>query len=218
MSHPGPVPPGAELAETIRDLTRRVATLESSRRMPATTQEAGTYTVVDADGNARVVLGVLPDGLYGVTISDGARDVLKVTDAGLELPVLNVPSRPVNTSVSVTSGTFVSVYESIVGRATHEALRCNVTVVADPGTDGELRLNLNSPIVQTDVQAISGGGAGAQQVFTWNWAPGWVLDSGPKYIQVQARRTAGAGVIAVFWTNYCYLGGVDTLGATLTGL
>lgn len=57
------------LVRRIRDLDRRIATLERSRgRLTAATAREGTITILDAAGTTRVVLGLQADGKYGLRV------------------------------------------------------------------------------------------------------------------------------------------------------
>ncbi len=68
------------LVRHLRDLERRIATLERSRgRLTAATAREGTITILDAAGTRRAVFGRQDDGKYGLRVWTSA-GVLSVDD------------------------------------------------------------------------------------------------------------------------------------------
>jgi hypothetical protein len=60
----------APLDQVIADLQRRLSVLEQMPRLQNAAINAGALRVIDASGNVRVVIGLLPDGTYGLQVRE----------------------------------------------------------------------------------------------------------------------------------------------------
>ena len=103
-----------------------------------------------------------------------------------------------NTSVAVTSGTFVTVWEFTLSLVVADAVQVLAAVITGAGTTGEIRLLAaqlpGSPT--TDVLALP---AGAETFSAFDWlVPGLEIGWQGIFIQVQARRVSGANSVSVF--------------------
>ena len=145
----------------------------------------------------------MPENLQPESMSTWMRDVERRL-AQVERPSrlstvqYTTPVEP-NTSVAVTSATFVTVWEFALSRVVADAIQMQSVVVTDAGTSGEFRLKVNPVGATFNYTDLASMGAGIQRRVRFSWlVPDLVLGSSGILIQFQARRTAGAGNVVVF--------------------
>jgi hypothetical protein len=103
--------------------------------------------------------------------------------------------------VAVTSATFVITWEVGVSQIVNDSFLVQTTVVADAGTTGEVRLYAPS-VSGTPVTAVASIPAGVQRFVRFAWlVPDMIVGTNTALFQVQARRTAGAGAVNVFYPD-----------------
>lgn len=212
------MPPGgpAQFAVWQREMERRLAALETSRRSPYTKQQGGSYVLAPEDGDpaALAIFGEFTDGndgsRFGFSLYDTNHStVLAITEdtEGLLFPHLYTPWRPSTQGTLaangeykvVTSGSFGPVFRTYAELVAHDCLTVDVVVAADASTTGEVKLT--SP--QGNTATFSIGASSIQTVrYDWlhPWAVGWG-DSGAGTVDVavEARRTSGSGNVNVYW-------------------
>jgi hypothetical protein len=95
-----PQTPGRQFLADLKAMERRIADLERGERAPATSMRGGSFQILDDDGNPRIVLGDLGDGLFGLAALDAdglTRARLGLLDTGeYGLGVLNASGTLVN--------------------------------------------------------------------------------------------------------------------------
>lgn len=141
----------------------------------------------------------------------------QIRDDGVVHPVYHLPAYRANDFVVVTSGTFVTTWQSSMSGCPAPALGFNTVVGCDPSTTGEVRLKIthSGGTLTTDTKSC------AANTFT-NFDVRWEHDLPLREafnIDVEARRTSGAGNVNVYSgkTGF-YFSGVAELGATAGGL
>ena len=103
-----------------------------------------------------------------------------------------------NTAVTTTSATFETVWEFALSQVVADAVSMQSIVVTAAGTSGEFRLRANpaGTALFTDVATV---GAADEKRVRFDWlVPDLVIGSRGILIQLQARRTAGAGSVFVY--------------------
>jgi hypothetical protein len=217
-------PSGDAFLARLIDLERRLADLERAPRMPYTSQRGGTFELLDEEGRrvfrfGTYARGISPPG-YGVqaTIPDGAGPdtsptVFEVDDDGLEAPFLELMVGLPNQFVAVTGGAFATIWEGAAGLTVARAVQVSYNVGVDAATTGEVRVVAGS---RTSSAVNCPGGAFTQGVFNL-LLPDNSIGSGPLIVNLQARRTAGAGNVNVYRPRMSQAGN-DGIDATVTGL
>ena len=128
---------------------------------------------------------------------------------------VNLPYRAAQDPIAVTSGSFVSTWESSLGFFTLPALRWSSVFGVDPSTTGEAKLSIGGG--DSGVYALS---AATLARHTWNWIRS--IDLGVHgdgvLIQLKVRRTSGSGTIYSYAPDVVGLAPIDEIGATVDGL
>jgi hypothetical protein len=205
MAGETPLPPDRHFAEWVRALERRVSELEGARALEATTQRGGTHLLVSPTTGRNVRRdGVLTDGVapfYGSVTYDGdGRSMFMVRDdtPGLIKPEIPAPFHAPVTA-TVTSGTFVSLFEFEPRRLYHDTLHLRAAVVTDPSGTAELRIRDTVSGRATDPVVV---GVSKTAFAAFDWLHGVVLgdDAGGQScsFRLEGRRTSGSGVVTVF--------------------
>jgi len=206
------------LAAEIADLKRRLNNLERSQRLPFSSTRGGAFLFLDDGGGPRLVLGnasvdddglITPQAVYGVVGHGDDATIgllLKQGVRGLAYPIIPIPMTKAGDLVAVTSGTFVTLFETTVDFPAEEVIVAVHAVVTDAGTTGEVRLRDTSSGTTTSAQSIPAAYSG---VATFKWLhpslaglndQRFVTESrvAPLAVEVQARRTGGAGNVNVY--------------------
>jgi hypothetical protein len=217
------LPAGADFLRKFRDLERRLEALERGERMPYTSQRGGTFELLDDQGRPVFYFGTYTRGAgtgYGVLaeVPDGAGpgtapSVFEVDDDGLEAPFLELMVGLPNQFVAVTGGAFATIWEGAAGLTVARAVQVSYNVGVDAATTGEVRVVAGS---RTSSAVNCPGGAFTQGVFNL-LLPDNSIGSGPLIVNLQARRTAGAGNVNVYRPRMSQAGN-DGIDATVTGL
>lgn len=154
-------------------------------------------SMYDAQGDLRTRIGEIATG-YGMQVLDagGTFERLRVDEAGFRHPYFAHPWSKADDFVTVTSGTFATVFRSRVDLITSEGLYAWVTAGSDVGTTGEFRLRDGWSGATTAAVAVPDGSTGTEQQF--RWLHGEALSAGPITFELQARRTSGAGDVRVY--------------------
>ena len=201
------------LAAEIADLRRRLNNLERSQRLPFSSTRGGAFLFFDDSGNRRKAMGnVNLDGsIGGITTAygefeygDGGAIALAVRegDRGIMYPEMEIPHHT-PTSINVTSGSFLTLWESYQHFPAYEVVFVEMAVITDAGTSGEVRLFENGNNQATSVASVGAAFNGTVQ-FEWlHPAHTGLYDpraqpSTNLLLAVQARRTGGAGNVIVF--------------------
>jgi hypothetical protein len=200
------------------DIWRRLRALETAPQANNTTVSGGSFTVLDVTGAERVRLGTLADGTIGIEVKDsGSVTVFKVNGVGLSYPELGLPTRMPNTAApAVTSATFTTVWEAPIAWAASDSIYWAGVITTDAATSGEARLfapNVPGAPTTSAYPLVTGGQT--QPVFKWT-VPGLVYGTGSVLIQLQVRRTAGAGNVNAFTPDSVYMANSGVIGATVT--
>lgn len=170
-------------------------------------------------GNATVLLDNTP-GLGSrirVRPANSMQAHFEVSDQGIIHPVYHLPAYEANNFVPVTSGSFTTVWQGGMVGCPSPAVGFDTQAGCDPGTTGEARLVMNHSggTSTSGVQSLS---AGTFTSINYRWDHGVELRDSFT-IELQARRTGGAGNVNVYsgFTGF-YFSGVTELSATATGL
>jgi hypothetical protein len=103
--------------------------------------------------------------------------------------------------VAVTSATFVQPWEVGVSQIVNDSFLVELTVTTDAGTTGEVRLFAPS-VFGFPVTSVASIPAGVQRFVKFAWlVPGMVIGANRPLFQVEARRTAGAGNVNVYYPD-----------------
>ena len=74
-----------DIVDQIKELARRVETLERSPRLQNASIDKGSLTVMGGPGKTRVKMGLLEDGSYGINMYDGQGNPLSVSQLAFGL-------------------------------------------------------------------------------------------------------------------------------------
>lgn len=134
------------------------------------------------------------------------------------LPPTAHPGRPVQALSldgyqNVTSGTFVTCWDTVLERVVHMAVFLVVPWITEAGTTGEMFVSVGGAVTST--VALPAASSGSQ---TFRWRHGltpWLNTE--VYCTLQARRTGGANNVrmGVPYTGFVQC---DPRGATATGV
>ncbi len=208
------------LARLLDDLDRRISELETTPALNFAQIAKGVLQVVDAAGNVRVQLGLIPDGLgtYGFrTLLPGGTELFRTDDRGVIAPPEYVPVRPLGTvvgnSIPVTSASLVDVFSAhAYGTLLTEGIVIAIPWSTDAGTTGALVVRSDAavhtvtpPNTPTSSIALPAGSSG---VHALHWLPGYTLPVQDAIFYIQAQLTGGAGNVNVYWPE----GGVGLVG------
>lgn len=148
----------------------------------------------------------MPDNLQPETLTTWMRDVerrLRAVESAPKLLTAQYGSvrKQSDAFVAVTSGSFVIPWEVGVSQIVNDSFLVEMTVVTAAGTTGEVRLFAPS-VSGTPVTAVASVPAGVQRFLKFAWlVPDMVLGQNGLLFQVQARRTAGAGAVNVYYPD-----------------
>lgn len=113
----------------LADLERQVRELTAGRRMEAATIKGGSLRIIDNTGQLQVVVGLLPDGTYGLAAVDPAGRMVKMSALAFGPKAANVSADAFITSTvfaNSTSPIGPTVTDVVVG----DTGRCLVTLTA----------------------------------------------------------------------------------------
>jgi hypothetical protein len=211
----GQKPPSQDwLVRRVEDLEREVRRLKSARSLSASSFRGGVFLFQDEDGNTRFALGnaVLPENsfitgtdVYGMTAwDDGGSVALAALEGnrGLVYPTFQGTfHRP--DPITVTSGTFVSVFEDFWDVPPAPVLRVALAVQTDVGTVGEVRLFDGITDTATDVLSLP---SGTNSFADFEWLHPATTGIGDDRVgrqlsffpSIQVRRVSGAGNVTIF--------------------
>lgn len=243
MGHPADLRPSGEdwISRRFADLQRQIDELRAARSLPASSTKGGAFVFLDNNGNVRRAMGnVKLDGsIGGVTTAygdfvygDGGAILLAARegDRGLIYPELALAAHdpfPGNAEKQVTSGTFTDLWEFATNFPSHEVLVVFGTVIigSDGTTTGELRLRSQGGSTSTVLSVPNNSAIN----FAYEWLGPWTTGLyDPRagrdtnlVVSVQARRTAGTGVVfvrqpAAFLSSRFVRPNADTSGHLIT--
>jgi hypothetical protein len=148
----------------------------------------------------------MPDNLQPETLTTWMRDVerrLRAVESAPKLLTTQYGSvrKQSDAFVAVTSGTFAVTWEVGISQIVNDSLYVELTVVTAAGTTGEVRLKAAS-IAGPPVTAVASIPAGVQRFVKFAWlVPDLPIGDNGLLFQVEARRTAGAGAVNVFYPD-----------------
>jgi hypothetical protein len=215
-----------DLTRRLREIERRLAALETAPRLKSAAMRNGLIEIVDDVGTVRTRLGLLPNGDYGVEAynSDGIR-VFSVGDNGMARPAMILPwfdSFDLAPPRTITQGSFGSFFNTRAPFVSADGLVLSINVGTDVGTTGELRVTIFSTAgnVTSAVNTLGsglGGGGGGTGPRTLRWLHGLQLGVNDltMSVQVELRRTGGAGNVYAVVPNYAFF--VDGAEFSCTG-
>lgn len=179
----------AAMAETLRRLEQRVSALEGA---PLAGVSAAVY---DADGEPLVALGDLGDGDRGILVHSATDDwdLVRMTTEGWIRPHLSGISLDPAAFISVTSASFVQTWVSTYGEALGPGVEGYFTWATPAGTAGEVRLTDNN-VGATTAHALAAASSGS---IYCRWLHTLQVGTGPMVVDLEVRRTAGAGAVTV---------------------
>lgn len=154
-------------------------------------------TMYDGDGDSRTHVGRLGSGSYGLLVldADGSTPRLHINERGILSPYLSASFRGIIADVQVTtSGSFQPLFSSTLEMIVSPAFHCSVVASCPADTTGEMRLRIPVSGAVTDAVPIPAGGTAQHQ---FRWIHGLALNTGPVAVDVEARRTGGAGDVEV---------------------
>lgn len=193
----------ASLADELASLKRRLAALErQAANGIGTNTMTGTLSVEDDTGVERVRLGSLGGGRSGIIAGNnpsggGSDTFFMVSELGLEVPYIPLAVSKPNDYVSVTSGSFLAVWEWPIGIVTTKGIQATFVVSADAGTTGEVRMGSGYLSAYTSVISIPAGSADTY-LYHWELPAPYVLGAGPYFMSLEVRRTGGGGSIHAY--------------------
>jgi hypothetical protein len=154
----------------------------------------GTY-YYDTSGNLLVAIGQLPDGTYGTQVQNSAGVLFfkMSTATGLTAPEMVGVTVDSTTPKVVTSGTFVNTWRVVLGQIVSPGVEVVMPLTTDVGTTAEVRLSVGG--FTTSAFALTSGWSAQNFI---RWLHGVALTAGPLQIDLQARRTGGAGNVNVY--------------------
>lgn len=195
------------LAREIEDLKKRIKILEGSNKLLASAIKGGSLDVFNANGDLISRIGLFPSGTVGFLVlrPDSEHSIIEANwESGLVHPWLGAEWTQPNQATTVTSGSFVTAWESWVELLYGSNLRFWVYVTADAATTGEVRF------VRAGVGAIGNTltiNASTSARYEFRIAHGLTVGSGPFAFNIEARRTSGAGNIYVYHPSPLMIGG-----------
>ncbi len=185
-------------------------------------QDDGTVAlqVFDAAGVVRATLGQLAAGEFGIMLADAnGQPAFQVTDGGIDSPAIPLPFRATNSSLALTSATFLQMWQFAFGKVTHDSIRVVVPASADAATTGSIRLEIFRDGVSFATSAAQTILAASPSRYTWSWTPGWTVGDAARWaIVVEGERLTGVGDVNIGEPDLGYLARGDTIGATPTGV
>lgn len=216
------------LESIVADLLRRVGDLETAERLTNAAMTDGRIRVLDSAGTVRLEIGLLSTGEFGINAfnADGVR-TFTVGDNGLVRPAMILA--PFDTfdlapPRSTTGASFGSLFQANAPFVVADGFAMSVNVGSDVGTTGELRVQIVSASgnVTSSVFSITsglGGGGGGTGPKVLKWTHGLTLGQNDLTVgvQVQLRRTGGAGNVYAAVPTYVYFVDSEEFGCTGAG-
>lgn len=212
------------LNSRVQELERIVHALSTAPQSPYRSQRGGTYKLLDEDGRAIFYFGkysyagATPEHGILASVPDGAGPgtdpvVLVVGPSGLEVPFLDIPTQKANETVSVTSGTFSTIWIGHAMYVVSSAIRVVGSIYCDAGTTGEVQV-----VAGSVTSAVVSCPSGIITNYEWNLLtdPN-LISASPLIPRLQVRRVSGTGNVAVY-EPYMAQVGAGASGATATGL
>ncbi len=205
----------ALLERRVKDLERRLRIMENAERLTNASITEGSVEVVDADDAARVEMGLLSDGHYGLLVRDANGNTrFRGDERGLVGPA--IPAVPVISTAgafSTSSGVLTPAYFLTLPEVAHEGLELHVDWTIGGADTFKLSVGAAAPLTGSTSERTVTGPTSGTAVF--KWLHGQMLGTTPFGFALDVRRTAGAGSISIFspiaW-------GVSPDGCTATGL
>lgn len=186
-----------DLAAILREHERRIANLERAPRL-TNSSVTGQLHVYDDAGELVAELGNLDgSGEWGIRVRETetgfGRSVLRVSGRGIVRPWLNSEWVNPADTVSVTSGSFVDAFTSTIELLWTEAIVFRFPANIAVGTTAEFRVVAST--YTSGTKSVAGLGGIVSHEF--RGLHGLTLGTGPISFSLQARRSAGAGSVAV---------------------
>ncbi len=197
MAHRPILPPGEEYWEERKDIFRRLRNLERCAQLGSSSIREGALRLLDGMSGERARLGQLDEGEYGMQVVDaGGMPRLRVDGRGMLFPFLPGVTLDPDAFKTVATSTWTFCWYWFTPMVSHQALELFVSWSVSSGTTGEARLTVpGGP--STDPLPL-GGPAGSRHWSSFRWLHGLTLSSGPMFIEVEVRRTAGTGNVIVY--------------------
>lgn len=228
-----PLPTGdaAQMAAVLRDLKERMRTMETTGSLPSSSIAGGRLSVVNDEGTSDlVVLGEItltttnPPGTEvdrGILVqdSDGQEIFLATRNHGVIKPLEQWEWRVPSTVATSTSATFETKWQSVIMSLPTSALVVVVNAFVDAATTGEIRLNVldsSSHIINTDAYTLTT--SPAYYTFKVDAAGGGIPRNENVFVNVQIRRTGGAGNVNVYEPMPCHAWDTTIYGASVDGI
>jgi hypothetical protein len=200
----------------IADLERRISELETTPALNNAQIAVGTFQAVDAAGNVRVQVGLIPDGLgtYGFrTLNAAGVELFRTDDRGIVAPgealqsqpalAMNANGEEVDITTALMIDAFVALWSPPVGA---QGLIVTVPWITDAGTTGAIQLASsgggNTP---TATQALPAASSGTHVA---HWLHGVPLGTTGVQFAVLAQRTGGAGNVRILIPTVQFIGPV----------
>lgn len=214
----------ASLAAELADLRRRLDAVERSPRLPNSSIRGGALTILDDAGDIVAQVGdfVGPDGAPDTGLHFPNDRVGMSQEHGLFRPRLQVEARTLNVTQNTTSGTFSTLWQ-FVTRSMASGVEVTFACATDAATSAELRLEVIRSGGGTSYSAVKTVPASNPSTyFTWlldlRAITNPVTIGQPLFLNVQARRTGGAGTVYVFQPPPMVFGHAVEIGATGSGV
>jgi len=213
------------LEERVRQLERQVADLHAARGLRRSTMSGGAVRVTDGgDEVARIGVGGY-SGYAGerlnrrsvrIQAAGGGLMFLATAEDGLVWPPVQAPFGRVNDGIAVTSGSFATYWQSYLV-LTAGTVNTVATCTADAATTGEVRLTVGGTGLASAPRAIAAGDQ-TDVVFAWDLAGlGVTLGTG-LFLNVQVRRTSGAGNVNTYLPRPAQMSDRVVFGGTADGI
>ncbi|MFN0028414.1 MAG: hypothetical protein ACKV2O_14730 [Acidimicrobiales bacterium] len=179
------------------EVERRLRALERAPQLQNSSLTGGKVTALNDAGQRVAEFGKLAGGGYGIAVNDSGSLVTLIgvqDDTGWIAPGLVYPWRKITDGVVVTSPTFVTTYRTNILDLGGNTIVTAVSCFCPAATTGELRLSL--PGFGSTANKVLA--AGVTTVTQFRWLHGIALGAFSPELNVEVRRTAGAGNIDVF--------------------
>lgn len=194
------------LADTLRDITRRLSALERSPQLPNSSMRGGSTRLLDNDGNVLWAagnvnfVGAVGGDAYGAFTFDTAGAMVDGAATGFRGRIY--PSTPISlhssAAVTITSSSFVSVFEGGVQNPDGDVYQIIGAVETSSGTTGEVRLTMGSTH-----SAVLSVPASTNKFYEFDWEhPSTSGINDPRagreqagIVIVEARRVSGTGSV-----------------------
>lgn len=186
-----------DLILQLKQLERRVRTLESSNRLLSGSIQGGTLKVLAPDlGKIAEIGSIFGGGTDGLLVyaADHATVILDADRVqGFASPWMSSAWHDPADLHTITSGTFATTWQTLTELmwSTQVLFRC--VVITDGATTGELRVTMAGTAV-SNVKTIPISTSGFVE---FRWQHGLAIGGGPVVTVLDARRASGAGLFQV---------------------